>query len=1231
MAAPPFTYPDLPIARHRREIAEALQQHRVIVVVGETGSGKTTQLPKIALEVAGDKPGMLGCTQPRRLAAVAVARRIAEETRSELGGYVGYQVRFDDHTGPDTRLKLMTDGILLAETQNDRDLRRYHTIMLDEAHERSLNIDFLLGYMKLLLARRRDLKLVISSATLDAGGFSEFFDDAPIIHVAGRTYPVAVHYLPPRGEQEDLPHHVARAVQTLSAIDNRGDVLVFLPGEREIRETAEQLQGEHLAHTAILPLFARLGMADQQRIFHPTSGERRIVLATNVAETSLTIPGIVYVIDSGIARMSRYSPARQIQRLQIEDISQASARQRMGRCGRLCEGICLRLYPEESWEERPAFTDPEIRRSALAGVILRMADLHLPPLGEFPLPDPPSPKLIAEGYRTLREIGAIDNKKQLTPIGQRLARLPIDPRLGRMLLEAHHEHALAELLVIVSGLSIMDPRERPSEAADKADAAHAKWRHEESDFLGLLDLWRASLAWKEGRTWKRNRLRKWCAENFLNMPRMLEWHNLHEDLRHLLAREWSWKIQPLADSAEGQADAASIHRSILAGAPLQFGVWKPEEKIYRGAGGKNFGIFPGSGLFRRKKRAEWIMGVELVETTRLWMRRCAVLDPAWVEQVAPQLCARHAYDAAWDVAMGAVYAKERITCAGLTLIDGRRVHFGRYNPTAAREIMIRDGLLKDGLRDTPPFMAHLAELKEQLQLMENKLRRRNQIWCEEGAYAFFDRVIPAGICTEKALRLWREQAERDNPDVLFVPREEACYHLGADAARLPLFPDTLQHDGAEYAVYYNDDPGSADDGVTLGIHIEQWPAFPVWLASWGVAGNLAERAECLLRTLPKDLKAFLQPIAQSARDFAALRASQKPEGSLEEALAAFVAERAGKHCAPSQFDTSRIPPGLVVKVWVCDDEGEELAFGSDVAAVGQRLQRHLEKQFDKAAARTFSSSPMTRWDCGALPASVSLGATTGYPALREDGSRVRVHVYSDRREAEHAHRLGVLRLACLKQSDLAARLKKGIRLSLEGKLALKTLGPDPQGNLDDIVLAAIDGALPSPPPRTAEDFDAACRDLTANAAATLPAVAALWEKLAALERETRLFFMTAGNDRHQTAVADDLNRHLAWLLRPHRLQETGFARLRDYDRFVRGVSERLRRLRGQPIARELERIALFREAAGAYLDAWSKRRGEAAWIDYGMMVEEYRLSVFAPELAVKGRSSAKKLAAHFPG
>lgn len=1225
---PEFAYPDLPIARHRQAIADALRQHQVVVVVGETGSGKTTQLPKIALEVAGDRRGILGCTQPRRLAAVAVARRIAEEVKSPLGGYVGYQVRFDEKCNEETRLKLMTDGILLAETQTDRDLRKYHTIILDEAHERSLNIDFLLGYLKLLLQRRRDLKLIISSATMDAGSFAEFFDGAPVVSVEGRTYPVDMHYMPPHNEQEELPEHVARAVHWLSSMDNRGDVLVFLPGEREIREVADKLAGENLPRTAILPLFARLGLAEQQRIFQPKGGERRIVLATNVAETSLTIPGIIYVIDSGLARLSRYSPARQVQRLQIEEISQASARQRAGRCGRVCEGVCIRLYSEENWEERPPFTDPEIRRSALAGVILRMADLNLPPLSEFPLPDPPSPKLINEGYRTLREIGAFDKKKDLTPIGHQLARLPIDPRLGRMLLEANHEKALAELLVIVSGLSIMDPRERPGDCADKADAAQAKWRHEDSDFLGMLLLWQDSLAYKEGRQWRRNQLRKWCSANFLNMPRILEWHNLHEDLSRLLRESLRWKPSPLGRTPETQATPAMIHRSILAGGPLLFGIWKPEEKLYRGAGGRNFGIFPGSGMFRRNKRSEWIMGVELVETTRLWMRRCAVLDPAWVEQIAPQLCTCHAYDAAWDQQAGAVYAKERVNCGGLVLIDGRRIHYGRHYPKAAREIMIREGILQNRLRDTPPFLQHLADLREEIELVEYKLRRRGQIWYEDGAFDWLDRTIPQNICTEKALRQWRDKEEKQNPEILFVPRDEAMYHF-EDEALLGEFPDTLAHAGNEYSVYYNDDPGSADDGVTLGLHIEQLRDFPDWLPGWGVPGHLARRAECLLRSLPKDIRVFLQPITQKAEYFAELWNGVEREESLADALSEFVETETRRPCRPDAFDFSRLPAELVTKIWVCDDEGKELALGTDITAIRQRLQPLLDKQFASAAVREFPRTGMTKWDCGDLPSSVQLGTAEGYPALQDGRECVKIHVYPRRRQAEDAHRHGIIRLLQFRHGDFVNHLRKKFPLGLEGKLALSTLGQQPKNNLEDLVHVTMEGAVGTPLPRTAEAFDAACIRLRENLFDIAKTTARLWDSLAITDALVREYCLTARASRHTEPIARDLENQLAWLMRPRFLMSTGYARLQDLDRFLRGIRDRLQRIAQQPVARELERMQQFAPLAAPYLAALPAHAQDPEWIDHGFMLEEYRLTVFAPTLAVKGRSSVKKLADSF--
>ncbi len=1224
---PEFRYPDLPISRKRQEIAAALRRHQVVVVVGETGSGKTTQLPKIALEVAGKRRGMLGCTQPRRLAAVAVARRVAEEVGCELGDYVGYQVRFDDKTSRNTRLKLMTDGILLAETQDDRDLRKYHTIILDEAHERSLNIDFLLGYMKLLLARRPDLKLIISSATMDAGAFSDFFGGAPIINVEGRTYHVDLHYMPPRHADEELPQHVARAVTWLSEYDDKGDVLVFLPGEREIRDCADELEYLNLPRTDILPLFARLGLAEQQRIFHPQKGTRRIVLATNVAETSLTIPGIIYVIDSGLARISRYLPGRQIQRLQVEPISQASARQRAGRCGRVTEGVCIRLYSESDFEQRDAFTDPEIKRSALAGVILRMADLRLPPLGEFPLPDPPSARLINEGYKTLREIGALDRNKKMTDTGRSLARLPLDPRLGRMLLEAEHEHCLAELLVIVAGLSIMDPRERPQEFASQADQAHAQWKNADSDFLSMLSLWRSSLEFKEKRNLKRNQLRKWCSRNYLNFLRMVEWHNLAQDLASSLHETLRWRIPELPEE-DKQATPEMIHRALLAGAPLQFGMWRPEDKVYRGAAGRDFSIFPGSGMFRRNKRAEWIFGAELVETSRLFMRRCAVLEPGWIEQVAPQLCSCHAYDAAWDKDAGVVHAKERVTCGGLTIIDGRRISYARYNLPAAREIMIREGILDMQLRDEPPFMKHLQAMRDEVRSVEAKLRRRDLIWCSEGVYNFFAGVLPRDCASAKALRRWREKAEKQNAKVLFVPYED-CVYPGEDHAPADLYPDELQLNDEVYPIYYAHNPGEADDGVTIGVHIDQLPDFPDWLPEWGVQAHLADRAEILLRSLPKDVRQFLMPIAAAADDFAEDWYDRAPDRSLAQALAEFVMRRTQKFCNAGQIDFSRLPNDLITKVWVYDDKENTLAMGTDMLLIRERLESIQQQRFKKKASRSFSSTAMTRWDCGDLPSTVDVGTGTGYPALCDDGERVRIKVYPTQEEAERAHRFGVRRLALIRHGDFISSIRKRLPIkSVEAKLAMSTLGTHPKNNVADTIYAAMDATL-APLPRTSADFDAACLRMRERLYDTIAGpLSKLWEQLAATDAPLREFCLTAARDRYAARIAEDLQREWQWLTREFFLSDTPPAALQDIGRYARGLQQRLQKIAQQPAIRELERIESLQAAIIPEFYAEYQRHAHSpVWQAYGLMVAEFRLSVFAPTLAVKGRASAKKLAA----
>ncbi len=1251
--APSFQYPDLPIARHREEIKKAITENQVVIVVGETGSGKTTQLPKMALEVAGNRRGKLGCTQPRRLAAVAVSRRIAEEVNSELGGYVGYQVRFDDRTSKQTKLKLMTDGILLAETQDNPDLKQYHTIILDEAHERSLNIDFLLGYMKLLLARRPDLKLIISSATMDSAAFSDFFDKAPVIHAEGRSYGVEMHYMPPQRQDEELPDHVCRAVDWLSGYDSKGDVLIFLPGEREIRDCADALQSMDLSRTLILPLYARLGLGEQQKIFQTGGSNRRIVLATNVAETSLTIPGIIYVIDSGLARISRYLPGRQIQRLQVEDISQASARQRAGRCGRVCEGVCIRLYSEEDFNDRDAFTDPEIKRSALAGVILRMADLKLPPLGVFPLPDPPSTRLINEGYHCLREVGALDRKKELTDIGHKLAKLPLDPRLGRILIEGKTEGSLAEMLVIVAGLSIMDPRERPADDAAKADQAQAQWKVDSSDYLSLIKLWRSSLEYREGhRGWKRNQLRKWCKQNYLNFLRIIEWHNLAHDLAQALAQGLRWRIPALEEEAK-QASDAMIHRSILAGAPLHIGIWRPEEKNYRGAGGRDFNIFPGSGLFKRKKRPEWIMGSELVETTRLWMRRCAILDPIWVEQVAPQLCNSHAYDPHWDKASGQVYAKLRVNCGGLTIADGRRVSYARINPKAARDIFIRDGIMEAELRDTPPFIAHLKAMREAVELSEAKLRRRDLLWCSEGVYAFFDRVLPQNIASEKALRQWRSQVEKKNKKILFVPFDECTYPGEGDTPE-ELYPDELcwqPHDSKKpvgYPLYYKHDPGAPDDGVTMELHVDQLHDFPDWLPAWQVPAHLPHRADCLLRALPKDVRNFLHPIAESAQRFADEHDGNIPDRPLEQALAEFVIRSTGaqKFCNASQFAEAikeRLLPEYITKIIVTSDKGKVLAQGTDITALREGLsgyqEKRLENRAQKVQKKLYSDTPMTRWDCGDLATEVQLGNQKGYPALQEESERaVKVAIFPSQEEADAVHRQGVMRLAMLRHGDFVNHFRKSQKMpftSMEARLALTTLGMDPKNNINEIVKLAMEGAM-QPLPRTAADFDAACLRLREKMFDILKGpITKLWNRLVEVEQAIKIFKLTAGKDRYNTQIADELLRQWNWLTRPHFLSSGGYARLNDMERYLRGILERIQRIKQQAAARELDRMSQLENGIANYyaqplvaetFSGKNKKPLPPAYLSMGYMIEEYRLTLFSPSLAQKGRASTKKLA-----
>jgi ATP-dependent helicase HrpA len=1266
-----WNYPkDLPVVEHRQEILDALMAHQVIVVVSDTGSGKTTQLPKMVAEAMGPAGGRVGCTQPRRIAAASVAKRVAEELRVPLGSFVGYQVRFEDQTSRATRLKFMTDGILLAETQGDPELHQYAALILDEAHERSLNIDFLLGYARRLLEKRKELKLVISSATLDAGAFAEFFADAggpaPVLEAPGRMFPVAEFFLPPM-DDEDLPQHVARAVDYLGSIEPRGDVLVFLPGEREIRECADVLDGRQYRGTEVLPLFARLGLGDQQRVFNPGSA-RRLILATNVAETSLTIPRIACVIDSGLARINRWSPGKGVQRLQIEPISQASARQRKGRCGRVRDGVCVRLYEETELLERPLFTDPEIRRSSLAGVILRMKWLGLPEINEFPFLDPPAPKTIAEGYRTLRELNALDREKKLTDDGRRMARLPVDPRLGRMLIEACKENCLTEMLPIIAALETQDPRERPADKTREADEAHARWKDAESDFIGILRLWRDVSRFRDARgRWQRNALRKYAAPAFLNARRVIEWANVADELAGLLDREWqvggerespdshahegrrkrgkpqspeqgNARLETQAQSGErgsGQdaratvarascpepSDAyAAIHRSLLAGVPRQFGLWDRENKAYRSAAGGFFAVFPGSGLFGIPKRCEWVVAMELVETSRLWARRVARIDPEWVEAVAPHLCHSKYGEAHWDENQGAVYGKQTVICGGLPVIVGRRVHYGRVDPKAAHGVFLREGLLGGGLRKRSRFLDHLAEMRSDIEAIEQKLRRPGGLWSDEAVLRCFEQRIPQDIHTAAAFHKWLENHEEPLMLALADVLNEDLESLG-----LKRFPDTLTHEGNDYQVYYHSKQGERDDGVTLGLHVDQLPQLPGWLPAWGVDGNLRERVEILLRSLPKDYRRACQPISPVADGFAALWCAAPKDMPLGRALSDYVRERAGARIPADAFDSNKLPAHLVTKIWVCDDDGEELAMGEDVAVLKLQLADRMRTRFEAAANIGVERSGIIAWDGETLPDRVETPGGPAFPALVDEGPKsVGVRAFACAAAAAQSQRAGGARLLCLAHAAQVDHLRKKFPLGPMTGIELPHLGVGGT-KIEDLILLAAEGAAGTAFPSSPEEFrilGARARGRWFEAAA---AIGKSLDEVLALLPEIRAWIAAKHNDRNLGEIAADLDDQLTWLFRQKFAWRAGFAGLRDYPRRLRAIRSRLGRLGSLPIVKDLEKMERLRRLWLPWFQRWTAEPDNPALWQHGWALEELRVSLFAPDVPCVGKVSEKRI------
>nr|WP_276611324.1 ATP-dependent RNA helicase HrpA [Thioalkalivibrio sp. XN8] len=1216
--------PELPVSAERERIAAALEKRQVVVVCGATGSGKTTQLPKICLAGGRGRAGMIGHTQPRRIAARAVAARLASELGPAGPALVGWQVRFTDRTGPDCRVKLMTDGILLAETRGDPLLRRYDTLIIDEAHERSLNIDFLLGYLKQLLPRRPDLKVVITSATIEPRRFAEHFGGAPVIEVSGTTFPVEVRYRPPADPEEGrIQDAVVAAVDELGAAPAAGgiagDVLVFLPGEREIRETAEALRKHHPPGTEVLPLYGRLSAAEQDKVFQP-HGRRRIVLATNVAETSLTVPGIRAVIDSGLARISRYSYRSKIQRLQVEPISQASAWQRRGRCGREAEGVCIRLYAEDDHEARPEYTDPEIRRTNLASVILQMETLGLGSISEFPFLDPPDRRFVNDGYRLLRELGAVDEQRRVTPLGRRLARLPVDPRLGRMLLEAGRLGCLTEVLVIAAGLSIQDPRERPAEAAAAADERHAAWRDPRSDFLTLVRLWEA---WQERRRHDSGSAqRRWAREHFLSFLRLREWQDVHRQLQELTG-------QMGLRRNEVPADYAAVHRAILSGMLSHIGQLD-ERGEYQGPRNLRFRLFPDSSLAAKPPR--WVVAAALVETGRVWGRTAAAVEPAWIESAGSHLVRRSWSDPHWQEARGFVAAREQVSLYGLVLAASRRVDFARVDPAGARAVFLRDALAAGAIRTRGDFLAHNEALRAEVQAMEAKLRRRELLAGEPALVAFYAARVPGEISSAPAFERWRKRAERAEPRLLYMTLKDLL--SGAPLPAPGDYPDVLEVDGNRLPLRYRFDPAAEDDGVTVQVPRHLLALLEEAQLDWLVPGWLEDKIIAMLRALPKAARRRIVPIPDHARSCLALL--QPGQGLLRAALAEALRRDAGLEVAPETWRDLDLEPWLKFRLEVVGTDGDVLGVSRDLGALQRRFGTGSGPVAD-AGGSGWTGEGLRQWSFGPMPpeASVRRGQTVQrlFPGLQDDGNAVSCRLYPTAAAAAAAHRGGVLRLLMLalpqQHRELLKRARGDRRLILRGRDLAR--GED---LAEDLVSAAFSRVfLPagSELPRDEAGFRACLDQGRARLMPDAEQLLALATETLELHDECRRRLAQGLTGPGAREAAADIEAQLTALVCPGFLAATPPERLVELPRYLRGILMRMDRLAlGKGEARQVLDLKPHRERlAGQAETRWASAEAADAFQRYRWLVEEYRVQLFAQALGARDKVSHARLEAQW--
>lgn len=1254
---PPITFPEsLPVSARREEIERALAEHQVVIVCGETGSGKTTQLPKIALAMGRGRANtgrLIGHTQPRRIAASSVAKRIAEELKTPLGEVVGYKVRFQDRLQPGASVKLMTDGILLAETQTDPLLKAYDTLIIDEAHERSLNIDFLLGYLKQLLPRRPDLKIIVTSATIDAERFARHFESirgpAPVLMVSGRLYPVEQRWRPFEEDRDyDLDNAIADAVDELWR-EGAGDVLVFLPGEREIRDAAEHLRKHHPPGVEILPLFARLSQQEQDRVFESHSA-RRIVLATNVAETSLTVPGIRYVIDSGLARVKRYSYRNKVEQLQVEPVSQAAANQRAGRCGRVSNGICIRLYDEKDYQSRAKFTDPEILRSSLAGVILRMKALGLGQVEDFPFLEPPPRKAIADGYALLGELNAVDEQNELTAIGRELSKLPLDPRVGRMILEARERQALSEVLVIASALSVQDVRDRPLEHQQAADEKHRKFDDEKSEFMGYLKLWKWLEESRGGHGEHRISSRKHeqlLRDNFVSPRRVREWRDIYSQL-HTVVAEHGWRLNTSPATYE------QVHLAMLAGLLGNIGLKSDEDDWYLGARGIKFWRHPGAHL--SKKPGRWLVAAELVETTRLYGRGLAAIEPQWIPWIAGHLLKTQLLEPHWEKKAAEVIALERATLYGIVVYSNRRVNFGKVDPAAAREIFIREALVGEEWDTKLPFLAHNRKLVRQVEELEHKSRRQDVLVDDELIHAFYDQQLPADVHSGHTFERWYREESKRQPKLLWLTKEELMRHEAAGITT-SAFPKTLRLGGVDCTTSYLHEPGDARDGVTVTVPIYALNQVNEERCEWLVPGMLKDKVLALVKSLHQKPRARLVPLPDYVAEFVEL--TPFAQGSLMDALLKAVRERTQLAVQRNDFKLETLSPHLFMNFRVVDEHGRQLGMGRNLAALKAELGGQARSAFQAlatlqvarqepaaeaspsppggarqpaakaqaAAAAPAVAAAYTTWTFGELPElmEVQRGAQTlvGFPALIDRGTHVEIEVFDEPDVAAQKHRAGLRRLVALQLKEPLKYLEKNIPELQKMAVAYMSLGTQEELR-DQIIDVALERAfLADPLPADDAGFKARIDEgrsrlnLIAQEVARLAGL--VLAEYAAAARKLK-------DSKPSKEVADDVAAQLQRLMPKRFVALVPYAQLQHYPRYLKAITTRMDKLRADP-ARDAQRLAELRPLEQRYLRRLADRKGvaDARLDEFRWLLEELRVSLFAQELRTPQPVSVKRL------